>query len=229
MQTPRSYLHASCVGTSWPPFFNQPGATSRQLAGMLSRAGAHELRWHLAASGPRLGPLGSHFPPAQQPAGTPSRADNVMLALITMRPRSPTRRTPRQLTGSLVRRRTLLFALHARRTSTCIAFCMRARRTSTCIALRMHARRTLLCPMVPNHTQITASNGIQPYAVRSSVHGFSHMLSEPSPSVWGELCCMRRRLLLFGNAAGSPSQCFGPKSPPGFCPNPHSCCVHTTH
>ncbi|KAF8551888.1 hypothetical protein OG21DRAFT_1512212, partial [Imleria badia] len=38
------------------------------------------------------------------------------------------------------------------------------------IALCMRARRTLPCPMVPSHTRITASNGTQPYAVRSGAH-----------------------------------------------------------
>ena len=44
------------------------------------------------------------------------------------------------------------------------------------------------------------------------------MPSEPSPSVCGELRCMRRRLLPCGNAARSPSQCFRPKSPSGLLP-----------
>ena len=38
-------------------------------------------------------PLGCHFSPTQQPAGALSRADGIMSALTTMRPRSPTRRT----------------------------------------------------------------------------------------------------------------------------------------
>jgi hypothetical protein len=77
--------------------------------------------------------------------------------------------------------------------------------------------------------------------IHKSLHpmAFSHMQYAPASMdspiryrslllLWGELCCMRRRLLLLGNAARSPSQCFGPKSPLGFCPNPHSCCVILT-
>jgi hypothetical protein len=156
--------HASSVGTSWPPFFNQPDATSRQLAGALSRVGAHELRRHLAVSVRQL-----NNPLAHSLVSTTSCQHSSPCVPGLQRDGCHSS-SVRQLTGSRARRRALLFALDARRISTCIAPCM-------------HARRTLLCPMVPNHTQITASNGIQPYAVRSSVYGFSHTLPEPSPSV----------------------------------------------
>ena len=54
----------------------------------------------------------------------------------------------------------------------------------------------------------------------------TEFLIRPSPSVWGELCCMRRRLLHYRKAARSPSRYFGPKTLWGFLP---SCHVHTTY
>ena len=80
------------------------------------------------------------------------------------------------------------------------------------------------------------STGIKPYtdlgvsfhtptdAPVSLIHSYTR---EPSPSVWGALRCLRRRLLHYGNAARSPSQCFGPERPPGLRPHLSFHYVHT--
>ena len=192
-----------CVGTSWPPFFfNQPDAyispARRPCRVDACRIGTT----HLMSSGPQLGPLRRHFPPAQR-SPADSHADGVASALVNMRPRSPTRRTPLlasvpgcQLTSSLARRRALLF----------VALC-------SC-----------------HHTSLQAvSTGIEPYTnhcvhwyptvrkcscVTDSLtrHGSLLLLCGVSSAA-----CVALRLLA-GNAARSPSQCFGPESPPRLPP-----------
>ena len=118
--------HASCVATSRPPLFqpagrrfsrppvfNRSDATyqpSSSLEGSLARV----LRSSTLEDG-------RHVPPAQQPAGALSRACGGAAALVTTRPRSPTRRTPPLVSVTtdglpLARRR----ASHARRASLCV-------------------------------------------------------------------------------------------------------------
>jgi hypothetical protein len=141
----RSSLHSALV-TGHPWVFRPLSASSPARRPSLS----------CRRSSPRVlcpRPLGHHFSPAQQPAGAFSRANDLASALITMRPRSPTRRTP------------LLASVPAHwlsRASSGITFCS-ARSARFVVSLVWSPDYFVVCGFHHAHIK-AASIGIQPHA-----------------------------------------------------------------
>ena len=210
-------LH-SALPTGPPWVFNLTDATPRQLASPFSCRprdlrlltdrtpflASLPARWpyrveacriattHLTSSGPRLGPLGRHFLPAQR-----LPADSLV----------PTRRR--------------------RHSPTCVPGLQRDGRPTDATACQCASSLALL--RVDVHCT-TVSAGIEPYT-NHCVHWYPTMrkcsCATDSLTRHGSLlllcgvssaACVALRLLLAGNAARSPSQCFGPEGPPGLSP-----------